>query len=88
MFDFIFSWIMFFDIGWTLFGGHENIPDWYDTLTILPVLIFPLLPISGIIYGIVKRKEKHGRLCIVLSSIGFLINALIFALIIYMGTTA
>lgn len=85
MFDLIFSWIMFFDIGWKLFGGHENIPFWYDTLTILPALIFPILPIAGIIYGIVKRKEKHGKLCIILSSIGFLINALIFAFILYAG---
>ncbi|MEE0060085.1 MAG: hypothetical protein UE295_04580 [Acutalibacteraceae bacterium] len=83
--DILFCWILFFDIGWKLFGGPENIPDWYNTLTILPTFIYPIFPIAGIIYGIVMRKEKNGKLCITLSSIGFLINILIFALILYMG---
>ncbi len=85
MTDILFGWIMFFNIGWNLFGGHENIPDWFNTLTVLPVFIYPILPIAGIIYGIVKRKEKHGNLCIVLSSIGFLLNVLIFAFLLYLG---
>lgn len=79
------SWIVYFGLGFGLLG-YSDIPDWIMYLGLLPLSFSPLFDMLGIVLGIVKIKEHHSILCIILSILGLAINfAMIFAMG-YIGT--
>ena len=76
-------WSLLFGVGFGISVlGYSTIPDWMSLLCLLPLSFSPLFDIFGIVFGIVKFKERHSILCIILSVLGLLIN---FALIFAMG---
>ncbi len=81
-------WFLFFGVGFGVFG-YESVPAWFKNLTLLPallsMLVVPAIQILGIVLGAMKRRKKHGILCIVLSALGFVGNSLMWAGILYAG---
>lgn len=81
-------WLLFFGVGLGLLG-YETIPDWFTILSVLPallsMLVVPAIQILGIVLGIMKRREKHSILCIVLSALGLVGNSLMWAGVLYAG---
>lgn len=81
-------WLLFFGVGFGLLG-YETLPDWFTVLSVLPsllsVLVMPAIQILGIVLGAMKRREKHGILCIVLSALGLAGNSLMWVGILYAG---
>lgn len=81
-------WILFFGVGFGIFGFNQ-VPSWFQTISLVPgllsVLVLPVSQIFGIILGVMKRRERHGVLCIVLSSLGFGVNGLLWAAALYAG---
>lgn len=76
-------WSLLFGVGFGISVlGYSTIPDWMLYLCLLPLIFSPLFDVFGIILGIVKIKEQHSILCIILSVLGLLMN---FALIFGMG---
>lgn len=86
VFTVLWSWVLFFGIGMGLLG-YDTIPGWILVLSILPMGISPAFSLFGIVYGIVKRKERYSILCILLSALGVLINAALICGILYLGAT-
>ncbi|MBQ4100769.1 MAG: hypothetical protein IJC83_04390 [Oscillospiraceae bacterium] len=81
----LWFFILFFGVGMGILG-YASTPDWILYVGLLPLLFSPAFDIFGIVYGIIKRKERHSVLCIILSAIGLLINfALLFGMI-YLGS--
>ena len=81
----LWFFFLFFGVGMGILG-YSSTPDWILIIGLLPLLLSPAFDIFGIVFGIIKRKEHHSVLCVILSAIGFLINfALIFGMI-YMGS--
>ena len=62
--------------------GYSSIPDWMTFICLLPLSFSPLFDVYGIVLGIVKSKERYSKLCVILSTLGLLINA---ALLIFAG---
>ena len=81
-----FVWFIEFGIGYRLYGVH-NTPDWLLYSAFLPLLISPLCALTGIVRGIVRRKEKHALTCAILSAVGLLENVSLFAGIMYLSAT-
>ena len=81
----LWFFILFFGVGMGILG-YTSTPDWILLVGLLPLLFSPSFDIFGIVFGIIKRKEQHAVLCIILSAIGLLINfALLFGMI-YLGS--
>lgn len=81
----LWFFFLFFGIGMGILG-YSYTPDWILFVGLLPLLFSPAFDIFGIVFGIIKRKEHHSVLCVILSAIGFLINlALLFGMI-YLGS--
>lgn len=80
MYFFTLIWSWMFGIGFGIeILGYSTIPNWILIICLLPLSFSPLIDIFGIILGIVKIKERHSILCIILSVLGLIINfALIF----------
>ncbi len=79
----ILNWIITFNIGMDLLG-YEPRDQWFSAIfSVLSLLISPTLSIAGIIYGIVKRKEKYGKLCIVLSAISLIATVVALSYFMY-----
>lgn len=82
------SWILFFGIGFGIFG-FDLVPDWFRNLSLLPALlplvVLPASQVLGIILGIMKRQERFGILCSVLSALGFVANGLLWVAALYAG---
>ena len=53
--------------------------------TLLSLMVMPAIQILGILLGVIKRREKHGILCIVLSALGLAGNSLMWVGILYAG---
>lgn len=81
-------WFLFFGIGIGVMG-YENIPEWYSFLTILPAFVTAILHIcssvTAVIFGIIRRKEPHAILCVVLSALAIIIQVGLWAGILYAG---
>jgi len=81
-------WILFFGVGFGIFGFNQ-VPDWFQTISLLPgllsMLVLPVSQILGIVLGIKKRQERFGILCSVLSALGFVANGLLWAAALYAG---
>ena len=75
-------WSLLFGVGFGISVlRYSTIPDWMLYLCLLPLSFSPLFDVFGIILGIVKIKERHSKLCIILSVLGLLMNfALIFGI--------
>jgi len=77
-------WILFFGIGMGMLG-YTNVPDWMLIVGLLPLLFSPCFAVFGIVIGIVKRKQQHSLLCIILSVAGLLINFAMMFGMVYLG---
>lgn len=81
-------WILFFGVGFGIFG-FDQVPSWFQAISLLPgllsMLVLPVSQILGIVLGIMKRRERYGILCIVLSALGFVANGLLWAAALYAG---
>lgn len=84
VFCMLWSWFWFFGVGIEIIG-YETIPDWIMYLAEFPLLISPLFGIFGVIYGIIKGRKKYGKICIILSILGVLTNAVLLGIMFYLG---
>ena len=85
IFTVLWFWICSFGIGMGLLQ-YETIPEWILIISLLPLLISPLLGISGIIHGFIKRKESLAWLGILLSISCLVENFILIYGIIYLGS--
>lgn len=84
VFSVLWCWLWFFGIGMGVMG-YEKVHDWILYIGEFPLIISPVLSLFGIVYGIIKIKEKHALIGILLSVLSLLINVVIFAGIWYLG---
>ena len=84
IFSVLWSWTCAFGIGMGLLN-YDYIPNWILVVSLLPMCFSPILGLSGIVFGIVKIKDKLSWLGIILSAICLLENLLIFDIIYYLG---
>ena len=73
----LWAWIFSIVFGTGLLG-YTTTPDWITYSGFIPLLFSPAFNIFGIIFGLIRRKEKHSVLCIVLSIAGLLLNVALF----------
>lgn len=85
IFTILWMWFWTFIICLGLLG-LDRIPFWADCLGLLPMLISPLSGIFGIIYGVIRRKERLAWLGILLSLLCLAENGLIWYGMIYIGS--
>ena len=82
----LWSLLVFFVIGIGVLHYESTTPDWLLGFSLLPLLISPLMCCIFIVRGIVKRKEHLSWLCILLSVVGLIENALLLMGICYLGS--
>lgn len=82
---FLWSWIWCFGIAMGLLG-YERISDWALIIGTAPLLISPLMGLSGLVYGICHYRQKLAWLGILLSFLGVVVNGLLIFAILYMGS--
>lgn len=66
--------------------GLNTIPFWTLYLEVLPMLISPLAGIFGIVYGVIRYKERLAWLGILLSLLCLVENGLIWYGVFYIGS--
>ena len=71
--------------GWILTILWFWIPEWGLYVGLLPLPVSPLMGLAGIIYGIVRRKEKGAWLGVLCSALCLVENALLLAGMMYLG---
>lgn len=80
--------LLAFGIGIGIFDAG-NVPVWFQLISflpfLLPLLVLPVIQILGVVLGIMKRREKHGIVCIVLSVLGFAGNAVMWTGVYWTG---
>ncbi len=81
----LWSWLLVFVIWMTIFN-FSVIPNWLLICSLLPLFISPGLGVIGIIHGIVKIKEKHAWIGILLSVLGLAENFLLIYCMGYIGS--
>lgn len=80
----LWFWILCFGICLGALG-YERIPEWGLYVGLLPLPVSPLMGLAGIIYGIVRRKEKGAWLGVLCSALCLVENALLLAGMMYLG---
>ena len=84
IFTLLWCWTWAFGIGMGLLG-YDGVADWILIVGLLPLLISPLMGLFGIVYGIVRRREKRAWLGILLSVLGVAENVLMIYGLCYIG---
>ena len=72
---------------WIAIHGYSEVPAWIIYLGLSPWLFSPALNIFGIIIGVVKKRERHSLLCLILSIVGLMINIGTVLVVWYLGST-
>ncbi|MBE6670617.1 MAG: hypothetical protein E7593_00270 [Ruminococcaceae bacterium] len=85
IFTILWCWVWFFGIGIGLLN-YDTVPQWILVLSLLPLLISPILCLTGIFYGIVKIKARKAVLGIFLSVAGLLENFILIYGMYYLGS--
>ena len=85
IFAILWTWIFCFGICLGALG-YERIPMWGLYVGLLPLLVSLLLSLAGMVYGIVRRKEKRAWLGVLCSALCLVENVLLLAGMIYLGS--
>ena len=65
---------------------YDTVPDWLVIIGLIPMLISPLMGIGGVVYGIVRRRERLSWLGILLSALCLIVNVLLWYAMYYLGS--
>jgi len=86
----ILDWILFFGIALKIWTANA-LPLWASTFCLLPSLLLLVVHVTSsimaVIAGILRRKERYGILCSVLSGAGFFVQIGLWALMLWMAAT-
>ena len=87
LFIFTAIWCLIWSMGIGVGIFHyETIPTWILAISLAPLLISPILGISGIIQGIMRINEHSSCLGIILSVISLAENFVLLYVIYYLGS--
>ena len=81
----LWFWIVCFGFGMGMLK-YETIPGWLLVVSSIPLLISPIICCIFVVLGIINRREHNARLCILLSVIGLIENAVLLYGIVYLGS--
>lgn len=85
LFTCFWSLIVCFGFGMDILK-YETIPGWLLVVSLIPLLISPIICCVFLVLGIINRKKRYSRFCIILSVIGLIENAALLFGMEYLGS--
>ncbi len=85
VFTVLWTWFWFFFVCIGIFDYYKP-TDLIMAVIMSPIIISPVIEVLGVVYGLIKIKERNSFLCIILSILGIVVNTLLLYGMIYIGS--